>query len=319
MATLNANEIKISAVLPNYNSSEFLTKSIQSLINQTEPFTEIIIVDDGSTDESLTIIADFMAKYDHVRLIKHTANLGVCLALNHGLEQAIGDYVILCAADDWYHENIVALAKQVIQQFPTVGLICGDALVDRYDLAAQFRRTLPFPSNELITPQAFKLITQKSYVGFNGSGGMFMNRQAIMKAGLLYPELKWHCDWMLYFVIAFQQGIYYLDNVFVYISMRKESYSQGKQVWQEQKQVMLDTINILAKDYPDLWYDFKKAALLPSYEIRYIPLFLFHSKMRRFLSVPLLWKLIINNAFVTRIGRLFPYRIILGVRKLLRS
>lgn len=311
---------RLSAILPNYNSAIFLPKALDSLVNQTEPLDEIIIVDDGSTDNSLNIINAYMAQHPHIHLVKHEKNQGVCLAINHGIEKATGDYIIMCAADDWYDTHMVAAAKKAIAKTPEAGLICADAMVERFDLQASFRRTLAYKQkNTWITPDEFKQLARQGYVGFNGGGGMFMQRQAVLEAGLMYPELRWHCDWLLYFTIAFKHGINYIDNIFVYINMRKESYSEGKRDWQIQKQVLIDTVDILDKHYPSLWDDFKTGAIFPSYSLRYISLFLLNAKMRRFFSLRLLWKFIINNAMIVRIGRLFPYSVILFTRKLLRA
>ncbi len=310
---------KVSAILPNYNSSEFLSRSIQSLLDQTIPFDEIIIVDDGSTDESVAIITSFMDVHKHIHLVKHDKNQGVNAALNTGIKQATGDYVLLCAADDFYSPTIVALAKPIMNQFPHVGIICGDAIIHRFDLNKPFYRMLPFPSNRLITPEEFKAITKKSYVGFNSGGGMFINRQAILKADLIHQATRWHGDWLLYFVVAFRQGIYYINQVYIHINMRKISYSEGKQNKKIQDQVMLDTIDVIDKYYSDLWENFREAALLPHYSIRYMILFLTSGTPRRFFTKKLGWKFLINNAVTVRIGRVFPYRFILSVRKFLRS
>lgn len=311
---------KISAIIPNYNDAVLLPKALESLVNQTDPLTEIIVVDDGSTDNSINVIQDFMSRYNNIRLIQHEKNQGVCAALNTGIEQATGDYVMLCAADDWYADNMIALAKQVIRHNPRIGLICGDAMVTRFDMRQSFKRTLPYQKkNSWITPEEFQQLAKKGYVGFNGGGGMLMKRQAVLEAGLLYPELRWHCDWLLYFAVAMQHGIYYIDEVFVHINMRKTSYSEGKNNRKVQKQVMIDTINVIYKQHPELWDPFREGALLPNYSIRYLPLFLFYPVLRQFLTPRLVWKFIINNRIVVKIGRLFPYRVILEARKLLKA
>lgn len=316
----NNHLVKISAILPNYNSAEFLPKALETLVNQTEAFDEILIVDDGSTDHSNEIIEAFIRQYPNIRLIKHEKNQGVNAALNTGIKHAIGDYIILCAADDYYSRNVVALAKKTIQEHPGVGVICGDAIVYRYDLPKPFYRMLPFSTNTLITAADFKKLAKKKYVGFNGGGGMLMNRELVIEAGMLNPALRWHSDWLLYFVAAFEQGVYYINEVFIHISMRKAGYCEnGKQNKQIQDQVMLDTIRIIKKQHPELWKNFKAAALAPHYSPRYIPLFLADPVARRFMSLALMWKMLINNNLVVRIGRLFPYRVVLGMRKLLRS
>lgn len=314
----SAHSIKMSAIVPNYNSAEFLPRSLQSLLNQTESFTEIIIIDDGSTDDSLTVIRSYMNEFPIIRLIQHDTNQGVCAALNSGIAQTIGDYIILCAADDWYHQEIVSLSKKIIKQFPSVGLVCGEAMLSRYDAVA-FRRMLVYPTERLITPIELKKLANKGYVDFNGSGGMFMRREAVLKAGMLYPQLRWHSDWLLYFLVALQYGFYYTRSIFVYIDLRKESYSENKKNWKIQKQVMIDLIEILKVYHTYLWKDFKKASLLPHYSIRCIPLFLSDTRLRGFVSLRLLWRFLINNKIVVSLGRLLPYPLMMKVKKLLKA
>lgn len=316
---MSNSTVKISAILPNYNMAEFLQRSLRSLLIQTLPFHEIIVVDDGSTDESLAVIYQIKDKYPRVRLIRHEKNKGVNAALNTGLQQAVGDYVMLCAADDYYGTNVVEKAQAVISQHPGVGIICGDAVVERFDLTLPFYRMLPFPPNQFLSPTAFKKIANKGYVGFNGGGGMLMNRQAVMAAGMMHDQSRWHSDWILYFIIAFRHGIYYVNDVFTHITMRKESYSEGKRSIEQQDQVMLQTLHLIYEIAPDVWPDFKRAGLLPHYATRYIRLFSQDPVTRRFLSLRMMWKIFINNAMVVKIGRLFPYRVILTMRKLLRA
>ncbi len=311
--------IKMSAVMPNYNGAQFLSRSIQSLLDQSEAFDEIIIVDDGSTDESVRMIESYVQQYPHVRLIKHAKNQGVNAATNTGLAHASGDYILFCATDDWFGPNVVAVSKQAAKKYPGVGVICGDGLIERFDLKKPFYRALPYPANTFLTAETFKAFTRKSYVGFTSAGGMFMHRQAILDAGGTKPATRWHGDWLLYFVVALRHGIYYFNDLFIHVDMRAASYSEGKRNKKIQNEVMLETINIIANDYPDLWDDFKRAGLVPHHALRYIPLFLLDPIARRFISKRLIWKILINNSMVVRVGRLFPYHFILMARKWLRA
>lgn len=314
---MSLNNIRISAILPNYNSAEFLSKSVKSLAAQTEPFSEIIIIDDGSTDHSLSIIHQLMKEHSNIKLIQHEKNLGVCRSLNDGIQAAVGDYVLLCAADDWYEKDIVLSAKQVITQYPDIGLVGGDAIVHRFDKSSSFKRSLCFSrKNSFISSTEFRAAVKKGYVGFNG-GGIFINRQAALAAGLLFQELKWCCDWLLHFVIAFRAGFYYCDKVFVNVLLRQESYSEGKNNWEDQGQVILSLLKIINEHYPELWDSFKEAALLPGYHPKYISLWFKSSLVRRFFTLHLIWRCLINNQFIVRIGRLFPYPLIKCVRKFL--
>ncbi len=317
---MKSEQIKLSAILPNYNCAAFLPRAVQSLLNQTEALDEIIIVDDGSTDNSIEVIQALMSAHPTIRFYRHEKNQGVNPALNTGIQHAIGDYILLSAADDVYSPKIAELTKQVIRQHPSVGLVCGDAMVQRYDMKAPFYRMLPYPANTLITPDVFKRLARKSFACFNSGGSMFINRELIMRVGMIQPALRWHGDWLLYFICAFKQGFYYINEVFIQIDIRKAGYCEnGRQNNNVQSQVMLDTVRIIDKVYPECWEDFKAAALMPHYALRYIPLFLSDPVACRFVTARLVWKMLINNKIMTRIGRWFPYSVILRTRKLLKA
>lgn len=310
--------IKFSAILPNYNDAVTLSKAIQSLIDQSEPFTEIIIVDDGSTDNSLSVIRDFVKRHSHIKCISLDKNQGVVTATNQGILQAAGDYILLCAADDLYHHSCVATAKSVIEQYPDIGVVCGDAMIHDLNKNCSFKRTLPLLKNHFYNNEAFQFYANHHFVDFNGGGSLFMKRQTMIEAGLLQPEVRWHSDWLLYCSVAFLKGVYYTDTVFVDISVRKQGYSEGKRNFKIQKQVMLSMMRVL-KNSPMLFESFKLASLLPCYSTRYLLFCLFEPAWRQFLSLKLLWKLLVNNSMVIKLSRLFPYYLILKVRELLKA
>lgn len=91
---------KISIIVPLYNSEKFLTKCLESLVNQTYPNYEIILINDGSTDNSKKICEDYMKKHKNIVLINQK-NSGQGKARNVGIKAATGDYVTFVDSDDW--------------------------------------------------------------------------------------------------------------------------------------------------------------------------------------------------------------------------
>ena len=89
----------VSVILVNYNYGKFLTDSISSILNQTHSKLELLIVDDGSTDNSLQIIGTFQDS--RIRLIP-VKNSGVANARNTGLENAQGSFVAFIDSDDYW-------------------------------------------------------------------------------------------------------------------------------------------------------------------------------------------------------------------------
>lgn len=90
----------ISIIVPVYNTSKFLKRCLDSLLNQTYKNIEIIIVDDGSTDDSPQI-CDAYASLDTRIIVVHQTNTGVVGARNRGIEHSSGDYVLFVDSDDW--------------------------------------------------------------------------------------------------------------------------------------------------------------------------------------------------------------------------
>lgn len=91
---------KISVIMPIYNCEKYLKRSIESVLNQTYKKLELILINDGSTDNSLKVCREYEIKDDRVKVIDKE-NGGVSSSRNAGLEIATGEYVTFVDADDW--------------------------------------------------------------------------------------------------------------------------------------------------------------------------------------------------------------------------
>ena len=90
----------ISVIVPTYNVEKYLNKCVTSLINQTYVNLEIILVNDGSTDNSGSMCDDFAKNDSRIRVI-HKKNQGLGMARNTGIENATGDYICFIDSDDY--------------------------------------------------------------------------------------------------------------------------------------------------------------------------------------------------------------------------
>ena len=95
---IKTDKPKISVLMPVYNGDQFLDKSIKSILNQTFNNFEYIIINDGSTDDSLKIIESY--KDRRMKIISYSKNMGITFALNNGLNVAKGDYIARQDQDD---------------------------------------------------------------------------------------------------------------------------------------------------------------------------------------------------------------------------
>src|SRR5690349_17826029 len=92
----------VSVVLPCFNARQSLRKCVRSIQTQGVPATEILIVDDRSTDDSVRIAEDLTDEDGRIGLLRHSVNQGVASARNTGLRQARGQFVCFLDADDEY-------------------------------------------------------------------------------------------------------------------------------------------------------------------------------------------------------------------------
>lgn len=89
----------VTAGAPCYNAAPFVGRIIESLLNQTRPPEQILIIDDGSTDDTAAIAADYAAKYDMVQLIQHPINIGLSAARNTMIAHTEGDVLVSIDSD----------------------------------------------------------------------------------------------------------------------------------------------------------------------------------------------------------------------------
>lgn len=109
----------VSVVIPTYNSGPLVAEAVRSVLAQTRPAHEVIVVDDGSTDDTAQRLAEFGERIVYVR----QANARVAAARNTGLARATGELVAFLDADDAWHPEKLARQVQVLEAHPEIGLV----------------------------------------------------------------------------------------------------------------------------------------------------------------------------------------------------
>ena len=122
-----------SVLIPLYNKEKFIKNTLQSILNQTFSDFEIIIVNDGSTDESEQIVLQF----EDSRIRYYTQkNEGAASARNFGIDKANANYIAFIDADDLWYDNHLETLKSVIEEFPDAGIYAS-----RYELVYKNKST----------------------------------------------------------------------------------------------------------------------------------------------------------------------------------
>lgn len=136
----------LSVIVPIYNKEEYLLESLNSLINQTFTNSEIICVNDGSTDSSLSILKEIQKSCDRIKIISQS-NKGASAARNEGIRNAKGKYIIMMDADDTIEKTMHETMILKAEQFNADMIICNFVV---HSNAKKITHKLDYPYDVLI-------------------------------------------------------------------------------------------------------------------------------------------------------------------------
>ena len=113
--------MRFSVIIPLYNKAPYVAKAIESVLAQTFSDYELVIVDDGSKDDSARIAAKTIEGRTNCRLI-HQENAGVSMARNNGVASSHGEYLCFLDADDWWEPTFLEEMSKMIEEYPDAGI-----------------------------------------------------------------------------------------------------------------------------------------------------------------------------------------------------
>ena len=164
---------RVSVVIPTYNSGPLVSEAVESVLAQTRPAAEILVVDDGSTDDT----ADRLGRFGAVVRVLRQPNGGVSAARNRGVAAAAGDWVAFLDADDAWHPRKLEVQLAAVARRPDLGLLgtgCYDWPGDHPDLGAAGPGTVTdVPLADLLVRNRFVTSTIVARVDVLRAAGRF--------------------------------------------------------------------------------------------------------------------------------------------------
>jgi glycosyltransferase involved in cell wall biosynthesis len=175
----------VSVVIPAYNAAATIGQAVDSALAQSWKDLEVIVVDDGSTDETGSIVDAYPSP---VRCI-HKSNEGVSMARNEGVERAEGRYVAFLDADDYWSPEKLERQVGLLEDEPDVG--CCFTAVTRVDEA--LRPVARIPARRY--PDYCRALLLESMVISTGSSSLMVRRGVIDEVGGFDPRFSQCADW----------------------------------------------------------------------------------------------------------------------------
>lgn len=200
--------MKISAVIPAYNNAQYIADAVRSIQAQTHPVDEIIIIDDGSSDNTQQRIRELPGHINYIR--QH--NQGPSAARNTGIQAALGDWIAFLDADDQWTPGKIKKQLEVLTKFPELHLLAGDmqeinrqnqpvtnSVLAKHDLLQKFKMLDGQPINN-----ALAFLISKNFIP---TGTVLVKRTTLIEAGMFNHNIRFGEDLELWAKIAARHPI----------------------------------------------------------------------------------------------------------------
>ncbi len=217
----------LSVVIPNYNHAQCIGEALEAILTQSFRPREVIVVDDGSTDNSVEVIEEFARRDPIVRLLRNEQNRGVIVSINRGLEQASGDFVMFAAADDKVLPGLFEKSGNLLAQYPQAGACSAVAVfADEHGKEPRLVPPRPWISREACYLPPGKVVSGwRRYGWLFPTNTAFYRRDALLEAGGFPEELRSTADSFTLMNLALRHGACFIPEPLGIFRVRENAYS----------------------------------------------------------------------------------------------
>ena len=236
----------ISIIVANYNHAHYLPQCLDAIFAQEHLADEVIVIDDGSTDNSVDIIECYGRAHSVLRLVRHMPNQGVVAAMNRGLNEARSEYVLFASADDWIMPALLSSSVKLLQAYPQAGFCSSLSLQLTDDSAApkSLPTAIPITRPGYISPAQVLRLLLKEDSWFLGNT-VVIRRDAVLAAGGYRPELTSFCDGFVYQQVALKLGACFIPEPLAVWRVLGNGYSASSVINVERVARIRETVSRL--------------------------------------------------------------------------
>lgn len=225
----------ITVIMPSYNYARFISESIESVLTQSAGDLELLIIDDGSTDKSREIIADFAHKDHRVKALFHSKNEGISKTINDGFDVSSGKYIAITNADDVWAEDKIEQELGVLKNNENLIVWSEGAIIDdRGNDTGKTFTQLHEATQKNKSGMIFDELLKRNFIMFSSILGL----RTILTKIRLDTKIKYMNDWLYFVDLAKDHEFYYIDKPLVKYRIH------GRNTTADRSGYLLDDINI---------------------------------------------------------------------------
>ena len=214
-------QFKLSAIVPLFNGEQFISESIESLLSQTYPIDEIIVIDDNSTDRGPEKVQKLTEANETVKFLKNSENKGSSHCRNLGIKESSGEYVLFLDQDDYLCSNFNSEVREHLgknQNKEVAGLHTSYFIVDE--------------KGEKTAETSYKEIQPEEFLGYQfvrnrilSNSGAVIKKSILEQTGFYDESLKFSQDWDLWLRIGKTGMFSYVKKPLTYIRRHSSNTS----------------------------------------------------------------------------------------------
>lgn len=260
-------QTSISVVVPVFNHARFLPRSLGAIVSQTHPPSEVIVIDDGSADDSAAVAETFRSRLHPTTrfvVLRSVRNQGVNRAINEALGEVSSEWTCCSGADDWLESRFIERMTVGAKACQHAGIVTSQYVEH---LEAENRMVVHDHRSELGTwyarseiesfsVESFRQLLRKGYVGLQLNASILRTRHLKAQGGF-DPALRWHADWFVAYVLASRFGFGAVSEPLAAFRLAAGTYS-GDNVDHFERQREVSNA-ILDKLRSREFWDFRKA------------------------------------------------------------
>lgn len=243
----------VAIVLSNYNHGRYLRDSLGHICRQTRPADQIVVIDDGSTDDSVAIIEEMAASHPNLEFHRNERNIGLQASIAKALPLVRCDYLAWAASDDRLLPEFLERNMAVLERHPDAAFSFSETFVlmgdteetQRFSQNPQIRHIFDLSDlPEYVSPAALRNRMKRAYLPM--SSNTVVVRTDLLRAMGGYPAaLRWHSDSFTYISLALRHGVCALAEPLALIRANPGSYSTAMHDLARQKPVLQAMLDLL--------------------------------------------------------------------------